>query len=42
MTADETAYVELCVGCKHEKYCHDNVDACDAYLMRVEELEGEE
>lgn len=41
MTADEQAYAELCVGCIQEKWCHeDDTKLCDAYLMRVEELEG--
>ncbi len=43
MTADEQAYAELCVGCWQENICHeDDTKLCDAYLMRVEELEGEE
>lgn len=42
MTADETAYAELCVGCMNEKTCHeDDTKLCDRYLMRVDELEGE-
>ncbi len=42
MTADDIAYEELCVGCIDEKRCHDNVDCCERYMERVEELEGEE
>ena len=42
MTADETAYAALCVGCENEKACHeDDTKLCDRYLKRVEELEGE-
>ena len=38
MTADDIAYAELCVGCIDEKRCHDNVDCCERYMERVEEL----
>ena len=35
-------YDTLCVGCWREKLCHEDMEYCDEYLERVEELEGED
>ena len=40
----EEIYEALCVGCPHEKSCHDNSEVCDKVLileMKEEELEEE-
>ncbi len=41
MTAHDTAYAELCDGCIDEKTCHEDLDYCDRYWKRVEELEAD-